>query len=131
MSIGVRVANRLQRREHPFDGDQVGDHLDRLGSRLVGVGPASDLIEIVADARDLAGALTLYFGRRGGPCPGARHGPSQQCRQRHPGGFGLGPPNGELGRRHADGDQGRAALTHGDASARGKRGPKPPAAKSA
>ena len=56
---------------------------------------------------DLPGALALDLGRRGGPCPRARHGPPQQRRQRHAGGCGLGPPDGGLGRRYADGDQDR------------------------
>ena len=34
----------------------------------------------------------------------------------------LGPPDGGLGRRYADGDQDRAALTHGDASPRERPG---------
>ena len=113
----------------PLDGDQTGDDLDGLSRPLVDIRPPGDLVEIVPDAGDLAGALDL--GRRGGPCPRARHGPPQQRRQRHSGGRGLGPPDGGLGRLYADGDQDRAALTHGDASPREKRGPGPPAAKSA
>ena len=57
---------------------------------FVGVGPAGDLVEVVADARDLPGALPFDFGRRGGPRPHARHGLPQQGRQRHAGGCGFG-----------------------------------------
>ena len=44
-----------QRRARPLDGDQVGDDLNSLGRRLVGVGPAGDLVGVVADARRSAG----------------------------------------------------------------------------
>ena len=92
--------------------ERVQDDVDRLGRALVGVGPAGNLVEVVADARDLAGALPLNPGRRSSPCPRAHHGLPEQGRQRHAGGGSLGPPVGELGRRHAGGDGGGAA--HGN-----------------
>ena len=36
---------------------EVGDHLDDLAPRGVAVGPANELVQVVADARDLTGAL--------------------------------------------------------------------------
>ena len=44
---------RASATERPLDGDQVGDHLDGLDGRLVGVRPPSDLVEVVPDARRL------------------------------------------------------------------------------
>ena len=121
----VRVASGLQRRERAFDGDEADDHLDRLGGSLVGVGPASDLIEVVPDPRDLPGALALDLGRRGRPSPGARHRPADQRRERHAGGLRLGPPVGGLVRREADGDQNRAASSQRAAPQRGEGGRRP------
>ena len=40
MCIGIGAPDGGQRREHPLDGNQVGDDLDGVGCRLVGVGPA-------------------------------------------------------------------------------------------
>ena len=45
--------------QRPLDGDRVDDDLDGLGCRGVTVGPAGDLVEVAADARDLPGALAL------------------------------------------------------------------------
>ena len=53
--------------ERPLDRDQVSDHLDGLDGPLVRIGPASDLVEVVANAGDLPGALALDLGRRPGP----------------------------------------------------------------
>ena len=53
---------------------RLDDDLDGLALRGVGVGPAGDLVQVAADARDLPGALALNRGRRGGPRPRARHG---------------------------------------------------------
>ena len=64
MSIEVGAPGGGQRRERPLDGDQVGDDLDGLGCRGEGVGPAGDLVQVAADARDLPGALALNRGRR-------------------------------------------------------------------
>ena len=72
MCIGVGVPDGGQRRERTLDGHQVGDDLDGLGFRGKGLGPAGDLVEVVADARDLTGALALHRGRRGGDQPSGR-----------------------------------------------------------
>ena len=125
MCIAIREPDVGQRRERPLDGDQVDDDLDGVDPALVGVGPAGDLVEVVADPRDLPGALALDLGRWGGPRPRARHGLPQQGRQRNAGGGSLGPRVGELGRRHAGGDGGGAALGHQDAPPRGKGGKAP------
>ena len=69
MCIGIGVSDGGQCPERPLDGDQVDDHLDGLGRPLVGIRPPGDLVEIVADAGDLPGALALDLGRRGRPRP--------------------------------------------------------------
>ena len=97
MCIGVRALQGSQRRERPLDGDEVADHLDGLDRPLVGIRPPGDLVEVVADAPDLPGALALDLGRKGRPRPRARHGPAYQRRQRHAGRRRLGPPVGGLG----------------------------------
>ena len=61
-------------RSSPNGTEPVGADLADLGFRRVGVGSAGDLVEVVADACDSAGALALLLGRRGGPRPRARHG---------------------------------------------------------
>ena len=65
---------------------EVGDHFDGLERRRAAVDPAGELVQVVADARDLAGALALGVGRRRGSGAGPRHGLAQQVRQRHAGG---------------------------------------------
>ena len=80
MCIGIRASGGVQRPERPLDGDQVADHLDGLDGRLVGIGPASDLVEVVAETRQLAGALTLDLGVRHGP----RARPAQPTAARDP-----------------------------------------------
>ena len=104
---------------------EVGDHLDGLDRRGVGVGPAGELVQVVADAGDLPGALALDLGRRRGPGAGPRHGLPQQVGQRHAHGRRLGPPVGELGRRHAGVHSDGAAVTH-RRTARKERGHGPP-----
>ena len=64
MCIRVRALGGIQGAEHPVDGDQVGDHFDGLDGLLVCIRPPSDLVEVVADARHLLGALALYLGVR-------------------------------------------------------------------
>ena len=43
------------------------EHLDALDRRGVAVGPAGELVRVVADARDLAGALAAQIGGREAP----------------------------------------------------------------
>ena len=43
----------------PLERHQVGDHLDDLDRRGVRVRPARELVQVVADARDLATELAL------------------------------------------------------------------------
>ena len=76
---------------------------DRDPNRAHAMGPtvlkcwpnARDLVQVVADAGNLAGAVALCRGR--GPSAGSRHGLPQRVGQRHAGGLGLGPPGGGLG----------------------------------
>ena len=108
----VRALEAGQRRERPLDGDKAGDDLDALGRPLVGIRPAGDLVEVVPDARHLSRALALDLGRAGCPRPRASHGPPDQRGQGYACGCGLGPPEGELGRRYTGGDDGGTALRH-------------------
>ena len=96
----------------PRDIDEVGDHLHGLESRGVGVRPARDLVQVVADARDLPRALALDLGRRRGPGARPRHRLPQQVGQRHADSRRLGAPVGELRRRHAGVDSHDAAISH-------------------
>ena len=105
---------------------EVGDHLDGLDRRGVAVGPAGELVQVVADARDLASALALGVGRRRGPRPRPRHRLPQQVGQRHAGGRRLRPPVGDLGGRGAQVDLPGAAASH-QAHRRGVRGAEPSA----
>ena len=57
MCIGVGVPDGGQRRERPLDDDQVGDHLDGLGVRFEGIGPAGDLVEVRPDPR---GSVAIF-----------------------------------------------------------------------
>ena len=96
-------------------------------SPLVGIRPPGDLVEVVPDAGDLPGTLALDFGRRGRPCPGARHCPPQQRRQRQAGSSALARQSADssgvrrtatmTGRRLAIGQR-RHGGTGGDAPAR-------------
>ena len=94
MSIGVVAPYGGQRCERPLDGDQVGDDLDGLSCRGVGVGPTGDLVEVVADALDLGVRHGL------GAHPANR--PAHQIRQRQPCGACLGVPLGTLRLAGAD-----------------------------
>ncbi len=83
--LGSRRPITRSRRTPPSPGRALPGHRHLpsrriTGCRGVGVGPASDLVEVAADARDLAGALALHRGRRGGPRPRARHGLPEQRR---------------------------------------------------
>ena len=96
-------------------------------------GPARELVEVVADARDLATALVLDGHGRCGPGLGPRHrlpqqpGERQACRRR------LSLPGGALGRRHAEVDLHGAAVSHErtGAGVRGDGVPRPSAATAA
>ena len=68
------------------------------------------LVEVVAEARQLAGPLALDLDRTGRPPPCAGHRPAYQRRERHACGGGLGPPVGGLARREANGHQDRRRL---------------------
>lgn len=118
-------AERRHVSQRALDGEQPGEHLDRLGGLLVGVCPARDLVQVVADARDLPRTLALRFGRRGGPSAGAAHGLPHQLRQRRAGGGGLGPPLGQLGAGNPRGDDGIAALALGGHGGAGGETPAP------
>ena len=124
---GVPASEAGELRDRLLDGDQVGDDVDRLGPLGVGVRPARELVQVVADAHYLYGALTLDGDRRRGPRPRAGHGLSQQVGKRHAGRLGLGQPVGALGGRHAGGGEHGAALRHRRAPARGNGGRPPPA----
>ena len=98
-----------------------------VGRRLVGIHPASEVVQVVADARDLPGALVLDGPRGGGPRPGPGHCLPQQRGKRHSRHGRLVPPGGVLGGRHAGGDQG-GSVSHGHAvsGARGAAARVPP-----
>ena len=66
---GVPASEAGELRDRLLDGDQVGDDVDCLGPLGVGVRPARELLQVVADARYLYGALTLDGDRRRGPRP--------------------------------------------------------------
>ena len=106
------------------EGNKVGDHRDGLGSRDVGVGPARKLVQVVADASDLPGALALDGACRCGPRPRPRHRLAQQRGRRHASRSRLLPPGGVLGGRDARGDHHGAMLSH-ERTDDGVRGPRP------
>ena len=60
----------------------MDDHLDGLDGPLVGIGPAGDLVEVVADARQLACALALHLRVRHGLGAHPANRPAHQIRQR-------------------------------------------------
>ena len=91
-----RSPNGGQHQECPLDGDQMRDHLQCLGVSFEGIGPAGDLVEVVADARDLPGALALDLGVRHGPGAHPANRPAHQIRQRQPCGACLRVPLGTL-----------------------------------
>ena len=94
MCIGVRAFRKGQRHERLLDGDWVDDHLDGLDRSLVGIGPVCDLVEIVADARDLPCALAIHLGVRHGPGAHPANRPAHQIRQRQACGARLSVPLG-------------------------------------
>ena len=65
--IRLPVSEAGQPSDRPFDGDQVGDDLDGLGRFGVRVRPPRDLVQVVADAGDLHGALPRDGDRPRGP----------------------------------------------------------------
>ena len=105
MCIGIRASGGVQRPERPLDGDQVADHLDGLDGRLVGIGPASDLVEVVAETRQRANsrvrsrstsACATVQGRARPNRPPHEIRQRQACRAR------LGVPRGTLRLAGAD-----------------------------
>ena len=59
----VKVSRR------PLDGDQMRDHLQRLGVLLVGIRPAGDLVQVRPDPRQLPRAFPFQLGVRDRPGP--------------------------------------------------------------
>ena len=96
MCIGIGAPDGGQRRERPLDGDEVADHLDGLGVRFEGIGPAGDLVQVRPDPRQLAGPLSLHLGVRHGPGAHPAHRPAHQIRQRQPCRARLRVPLGTL-----------------------------------
>ncbi len=128
MCIRVRALGGVQRPERPVDGDQVADHLDGLDGLLVGIGPASDLVEVVAKARQFAGTLALDLGVCHGPRPHPADRPAHQIRQRQARGARLGVPLGTLRLAGADLHPDGASSAHGaPLPLRGSEGARPPA----
>ena len=80
--------------------DSCATTATRVGSLLIGIGPARKLVEVVADPGQLPGPLALDGGSRRRPGPGPHHGPAQQLGQRHAGRPRLAAPLGQLGGRH-------------------------------
>ena len=68
--IRLLASEAGQLRDRSLDGEQVSDDLDGLGS----LGLARELVEVVADAGDLHGALALDGDGRGRPHPRPGHG---------------------------------------------------------
>ena len=126
MCIAAASADAGELAQLALERHEVGDHLDGLDRRGVAVGPAGELVQVVADAGDLPGALALGVGRRGGPRPRPRHRLPQQVGQRHAGGRRLRPPVGDLGERGAQVDLPGAATSH-QAHRQGVRGAEPSA----
>ena len=94
---------------------------------LVGVHPARELVQVVPDPRDLAGALALDGPCRSGPSPRPGHRLAKQSGGGHARRGRLVPPGGVLRRRHA-GDHEGGAVSHGRpaAGARGAASRDPP-----
>ena len=107
VSISTETSNCQQR---PLERYEVGDYCDGLDGGGAGVRPARELVQVVAEARDLPAALALDGDGRRGPRP--RHGLLKQLGWLHAGNRGLGPPGGKLGGRHAGGDNHGAAISH-------------------
>ena len=125
MCIVNLTARADYRDQRPLERHEVGDHRDGLGRRGVGIRPARDLIQVVADARDLQIALALDIGRRRGPGPRPRHGLPQQCGHRQAGRRRLRLAGGKLRRRDADPQPHGAALSH-QRTAKVERRQRPP-----
>ena len=131
MCIVVRALEASQRRERPFDGDQVADHLDGLDRPRVGISPPGDLVEVVPDARDLPRALALDLGVRHGPGARPADRPAHQIRQRQACGARLGVPLRTLRVAGADLHPNGATGAHGAPfPCRGSEGAQPPASPS-
>ena len=124
MCIGVRAFEASQRREGPLYGDKAGDQPRRSRPPPCGYWPTGDLVEVVPDARDLAGALALDGPCRCGPGPRPRHRLAQQRGRRHARRSRLLPPDGVFRRRDPGGDHHGAMLSHGR-TGDGARGPRP------
>ncbi len=94
------------------------------GGRLVRIGPAGKLVQVVADARDLAGALALGGAGGRGPRPRPRL-PQQRgggdTRRRR-----LRPPGGTLRGRDPGGDPARPLLQQRRDRQGVRRGARPP-----
>ena len=120
-AVLVDVGNTDQR---PFERHEVGDHRDGLGRRGVGVRPARKLVQVVADPRDLVGALALDGPCRCGLCPRPRHRLAQQRGRRHTRRSRLLTPSGVLRGRDAGGDHHGAMLSH-ERTGDGVRGRRP------
>ena len=112
MSIAVLSVRPGQGEQRPLDRQQPVGHPDRLDGGGVGVCPARELVEVVADARDLAAALPLDGEGRRGPGLGPRHRQPQQRGGRHSSRRRLLLPGGVLRPRDAGGDHNGAPLSH-------------------
>ena len=122
-AVSVEARHGEQR---PLERHEVGDHGDGLDRSEVGVRPAGELVQVVADARDLAAPLALDRQCRRGPRSRPRHRRPQQDGRRHAGRRRLVLPGGMLRRRDAGGDHDGAAVSRGRTGA-GVRGAAPPA----
>ena len=128
MCIGFRALGGIQGAERSVDGDEMGDHLDGLDGLLVGIGPPCDLVEVVPEARQFAGALALDLGVRQGPGAGPANRPAHQVRQGQARRARLGVPLGPLRLRGADFHPDGASGAHGAPFLLwGSQGARPPA----
>jgi len=70
----------------------MGDNLDGIGSGFVGIGPSSNLVQIVADLCQFPVPFSLDLCIGNGPCFHPGHGATHQLRHGHLRSLGLGLP---------------------------------------
>ena len=114
MCIAAVLFDAGRGEQRPLERHEVGEHCDGLSCRLVRVRPARKLVQVVADSRDLAGALALDGACRRGPRSRPRHRLAQQRGRRDARRLRLLVPSGVLRRGDPGSDQG-GALSHGRA----------------
>ena len=128
MCIRIRALGGVQRPKPPVDDDEVADHLDGLDGLLVCIGPPRDLVEVVPEPRQFAGAPALDLGVRHGPGADPANRPAHQIRQGQARRARLGVPLGTLRLGGADLHPDGASGAHGAPFPLwGSQGARPPA----